>query len=304
MMAASALTACVQQMHDIARERFKADPSKCYQRHIREVWAEVDNKPQLTSLKGARVERITREEAAGIILKYEWLAADPKTKSPMGRGISACYGLKLNGELLGANCFGIMGGKVGDICGPDYANKTVCLMRGACVPHAPENAGSYFTRYACLQANRDFGWEIFFAYSDTQDAAEMGTIYQACGWWYIGQDLGRAKGSFHVDFLSPDGSQTITSYKLNHQGSAKTFMRSLGWTPENGAMRPWLIYKGWTPIYRYGKKKWLWFEGPNREALKQLSRYRPLRYPKRVTETGSESAACRTAPISAEGKIM
>jgi hypothetical protein len=268
-------------MHDVARERFKADPSKCYQRHIREVWAEVENRPQLTSLKGARVGRITREEAEGIILKYEWLAADPKTKSPMGRGISACYGLILDGELLGANCFGVMGGKVGDICGPEYADKTVCLMRGACVPHAPKHAGSFLTRWACNQAHKDCGWEIFFAYSDTQDASEMGTIYQACNWWYVGQDLGRPEGSFHVDYQSSDGSQILTSYKLNHQGSEKSFMRSLGWTPEDGAMRPWLVSQGWVPIRRYGKKKWLWFEGSRKKELEGKSRYKPLPYPKR-----------------------
>lgn len=277
----------LQQMHDIARRRFEADPSKCYQRHIREVWAEVESKPQLLSLKGARVEKITREEAESVILKYEWLAADPRTKSPMGRGISACYGLRLDGELLGANCFGVMGGKIGDICGPEYKNNTVCLMRGACVPHAPKNAASFLTRNACRQAYKDFGWEIFFAYSDTQDAGEMGTIYQACGWWYVGQDLGRAMGSFHMDYLSPDGSQILTSYKLNHQGSDKLFMRSLGWTPEDGAMRPWLISKGWTLLKRYGKKKWVWFEGHRREELKTRSRYRPLPYPKRETVTAA-----------------
>jgi hypothetical protein len=270
----------LRQAHDIARERFKADPTKCYQRHIREVWGDFENKPQLLSVAKARVERITREEAESIILKYEWLAGDSRTKAPMGRGISACYGLKLDGELLGANCFGAMGGKVGDICGVGYEDKTVCLMRGACVPHAPKNAASVLTRYACYQAHRDFGWQVFFAYSD-RDAAEIGTIYQACNWWYIGEDLGRPAGSFHMDYLSPDGAQIITSYKLNHQGKEKSFMKSLGWTPEDGAMRPWLISKGWSQIKRYGKKKWLWFEGKDKEQLQALSRYRPLPYPKR-----------------------
>jgi len=198
----------------------------------------------------------------------------------MGRGVTACYGLNINGELLGANCFGTMGGKVGDICGPEYAKQTVCLMRGACVPHAPKNAASFFTRHACRQAYKDFGWQIFFAYSDTHAASEMGTIYQACNWLYVGEDLGRTAGSFHVDYESPDG-QIVTSYKLNHQGSEKKFMRSLGWTPEDGQMRPWLVAHGWKPIKRYGKKKWVWFEGPERNKIKQACRYEFLTYPKR-----------------------
>ena len=31
----------------------------------------------------------------------------------MGRGIQAFYGLRLNGELIGANCLGKMGGTLG-----------------------------------------------------------------------------------------------------------------------------------------------------------------------------------------------
>jgi hypothetical protein len=263
------------EAHALARIRFKADPTKCYQRHIREVWGEIENRPQLSSLKGCRVEQVTREEAESIILKYEWLQS-------MGRGITACYGLKLDGELLGASCWGVMGGDVGNICGSALADRTVCLMRGACVPHAPKDAASFFTRHACRQAYKDFGWEIIFAYSDTVDAGEMGTIYQACNWWYVGEDLGRPAGSFHVDYQSPDGSQIVTSYKLNHQGREKKFMRSLGWTPEDGQMRPWLVAHGWTPIKRFGKKKWVWFEGPRKEELTTLCRYKPLPYPKRM----------------------
>jgi len=261
-----------QAAHDVARSRFREDPTKCYQRHIRDVWGEAENRFQLTSLANARVERISKKEAESVILKYEWLQT-------MGRGVSACYGLKLDGELLGANCFGVMGGKIGDICGPEYAKQTVCLMRGACAPHAPKNAGSFLTRWACRQAYRDFGWQIFFAYSDAE-AGEIGTIYQACGWYYVGSDLGRPSGSFHVDYQSPDG-MIITSYKLNHQGTEKKFMRSLGWTPENAEMRPWLVAHGWKPIRRYGKKKWVWFEGSNKEKLKQVCRYKFLPYPKR-----------------------
>lgn len=264
----------IEQAHDIARGRFTQEPTKCYQRYIREVWAEIEPRPTLPSLKGARVSRISRAEAESIILKYEWLQT-------MGRGISACYGLKINGELLGANCFGVMGGKIGDICGPEYADKTVCLMRGACVPHAPENAASFLTRHTCRQAYKDFGWEIFFAYSDTAEASEIGTVYQACNWWYLGEGLGRPTGSVHVDYESPDG-ETATSYKLNHdKGHNYRFMRSLGWTPADGAIRPWLVAQGWRPIKRYGKKKWVWFEGPRRTELKSLCRYQPLPYPKR-----------------------
>lgn len=186
----------LETMHDIAKSRFLENPEKCYQRHIRELYAETERREPLTSLRraGATVERITREEAATIILKYEWLRT-------LGSGVRAYYGLKLNGELLGANCFGTMGGDIRKICGDEYADRTVCLMRGACVPHAPKNAASFLTRHACRQAFKDFGWCVFFAYSDS-DAGEIGTIYQSVGWDFIGQGLGRPSGSYHTDYHS------------------------------------------------------------------------------------------------------
>src|SRR5664279_373513 len=120
----------LRKMHRIAKERFERDRTKCYQRHIREVWAQAQPREQVTSLDGAVVERITREEAESIILKYEWLAADPRNNAPMGRGIQAFYGLRLNGELIGANCLGKMGGDISNVCGKANAKKAVCLHRG------------------------------------------------------------------------------------------------------------------------------------------------------------------------------
>ena len=258
--------------HNEALRRYKIEPTKCYQRHIREVWGELEGRPTLPSLAGARVEQISRHEAADIILKYEWLQT-------LGRGVSAYYGLRMpDGELVGASCWGKMGGAVGNICGPEFSDKTICLMRGACAPHAPQNSASFFTRNACRQAYKDFGWEITFAYSDTKDAGEIGTVYQACGWYYLGEGIG---SNVHTDFLSPDRSRKITSYALNHQDERYSLMRSLGWTPEVGAMRPWLDLQGWTRIICPKKKKWAWFEGPRKGLVKSKCRHPFLPYPKR-----------------------
>jgi hypothetical protein len=285
----------LRKMHRVAKERFELDHSKCYQRHIRELWAEVEPREQLTSLAGAIVERITREEAESIILKYEWLAADPN-KPPIGRGIQACYGLRLNGELIGANCLKKIGGGISNICGKTNAHKAVCLHRGACVFYAPPHAASFFTSRTCKQAYKDFGCQIFFAYSDTAGASEIGTIYSACNWNFIGEDVGKAQASFHVDFISPDGTKRVSSYKLNHDTDRK-FLRSLGWDETKGPMRPYLKRLGWTPKIVHGKKKWVWFEGSRAEKayLKSACRYEFLPYPKR--HPASEVTAAAPPPV-------
>jgi hypothetical protein len=265
-------------MHIQAKERFEKDRSKCFQGHIRQLYAEYEQRPQIESLKGARVERVSNDEAAAIILKYEWL----KT---MASGTVACYGLKLNGELLGVACFNIMGQKIREICKgdteaetKDLANKTVCLARGACVPHAPKNAASFLIRHACRFAKKDFDWEIFFAYSDSA-AGEIGTVYQAVGWHYIGTGLGRPKNSFHTDYTSPDGKTVLTSYAINH--NRLKLMKKYG-CPESIPFRQWLTRNGWTQTRHYSnaKGKYVWFEGNH----KQRCRYPILPYPKRANE--------------------
>ena len=267
-------------MHQVARKHFEKHKSKCYQRHIRELYGERENKPQIASLSGAVVERIANLEAKQIIEKYEWL-------QKMGSGTIACYGLKIDGELLGVACFGKMGQKIGQICQAEtpeetqaLADSTVCLQRGACVPHAPKNSASFLIRQACRLAFQEFGWSIFFAYSDSA-AGEIGTVYQASNWHYIGTGLGRPKGSFHTDYTSPDGKTTLTSYAINH-GRLK-LMEKYG-VPSNIPFRQWLTRNGWTQTRHYSgaKGKYVWFEGPNKQELKKLCRYPFQPYPKRI----------------------
>ena len=294
-----------EQCHEEARRRFLVDPSKCYQRHIREVWEELEDrhspcneacKERCTHFPKSKrkVKRITREEASSLILKYEWLASDPRTKSPLGRGIEACYGLFLGEEIIGANCFGRMGGEVGNVCGLSYKDKTGYLMRGVCTHYAPMHAASFFTNMSCKLAHKDMGCSVFFAYSDTTAASEIGTIYQACGWYFLGEALGN---NGHFNYISPDGTQIVTSYALNHDKERK-FLRSIGWTPDvkdkEGKplpMRVWLRAKGWIEVKDLPKKKWATFVGTNEEKkhMQDCCRYPlDLPYPKNRTKNLKE----------------
>ena len=248
-----------------AEKRFQANPSKCFQRHIREVYGESEQKPKIESLKGAIVRRINHQEAATIILRYEWL----KT---MAMCTVACFGLFIGSELLGATCFtrGASFEARACICGEEYAEKTICLARGACVPHAPDNAASFLIRHACRLARKEFGWEIFFAYSDPS-AGEVGTVYQAVGWIYLGSSLGRTQ-KFHTDFVKGD-------HRISTHNVKKTALRR-GWTPEMGiTKRKFLDDLGYTRVRTLDKAKWVWFE--NKELRTKLID-KPQPYPKRM----------------------
>ena len=254
----------------IAKARFEANPDMCFQGIIRQVWTEVDPCPKLKFDGTERVEEISREDAESLIVRYEWLGT-------VGRGIEAFYGLRLHGELVGACAFGRMGGQVGNICGPELAEQTVCLHRGCCTYFAPDLAASFLISHACRQARLDHKWRIYFAYSDAA-AGERGVVYKAAGWFFLGQDLGRAKGSFHVDFISPDGKEKLSSYAINHD-SQRDYkrLRKLGWDESKGRIRPFLRDIGWKPVKVFGKRKWVHFAGTRAERaeLKSLCRYKP-----------------------------
>lgn len=249
----------LQSAQDMVRRALPPTRRKAHQREIREAHAENEPRPTIPNLDGCYVAQVTAEEAKAVILKYEWLGT-------MGRAV-ACYGLHTsNGELIGVAVFGWPSAvESRDICGRDNRHLAVCLERGACVHFAPKNAASYLIASAVKRAAQDHGWRIFYAYADPE-AGEIGTVYQACNWLYIGQGVGRTPGRLREDWRLPDG-RILSSRSLRH--------RKL--------KRPEAIALGWEPIYRHPKHKYVHFEGTRQERRELLAalRYPVARYPKR-----------------------
>jgi len=119
------------------------------------------------------------------------------------------------------------------------------------VPDAPHNAASFLISRACKMAAVDKGWRIFFAYADPE-AAELGTMYQACNWLYIGNTAETE------NYEMPDGT-ILSERSLRHR---KTTKRDV-------------IDAGAETIVRAAKRKYVTFEGNKRErrALRTALRY-------------------------------
>jgi hypothetical protein len=245
---------------------------KAHQRIIRERLLDREPLPN-DVLSRARVVPVSNGEAKSIILKYEWLGT-------MAAGTKFCYALKVGSEVLGVSCFSLGASEEArDIV--TIPAKSICLARGACVPHAPTNAGSFLVRHACRQAHRDFGHEVFFAYSDPE-AGEIGTIYQAVGWKYITT----AKDNRRRSFTSPDGAVRISSYDLSKRTKRKFYR--LGWDGVEGKYA-FLRRLGFIEKMEPRRGKYVWFEGDRRrqQELLQHCRFPFLPYPKREMAAGS-----------------
>ena len=240
-----------------------------YQRIIRDRHREQDPRPPLPSTDGCVVEVISYAETKPFILRHEWLGT-------MGNS-TATYGLRSpGGELIGAAVFGWPGAiQSRDICGQQHRGLAVCLERGACSHQAPPNAASFLISRAVRLAARDHGWRIFYAYADPE-AGEIGTVYQACNWLYLGQGIGRgSRNLVREDWMIPEeGNKVISSRTLWDLHVTATQARE----------------RGWIPVCRHPKHKYVHFEGTRaeRKRLMEELRYPVESYPKRRRAAGSE----------------
>jgi hypothetical protein len=133
-------------------------------------WKNID-----TTKKNAIVKEITRQTALPVIEKYEWLGTLPVNYKKFA-------GIYFNTALAGVVCFVDVkfGGKF-----TLFNYPAICLGRGACVHWCPDYGGSFLIQKSIKLL---FGKEepkYLVAFTDSK-AGEIGTIYQACGWVYLG----------------------------------------------------------------------------------------------------------------------
>lgn len=214
----------------------------------------------MQSLTGCTVELISEAEARPIIRAYEWLGT-------LGLP-EVCAGLRdPTGELVGVALFGHTGSpEARNICGPEV--DALCLTRGACTHWAHPHAASYLIPRACRLATEVTGTRVFYAYADPQ-AGEIGTVYQACNWLYIGQGIGRRSnsGTARYEKIADPSGRLYSARSLRHLGLTLREAKELGWRP----------------VKVLPKHKYVHFVG-NRSEVKTLRaalRFPVLPYPKR-----------------------
>ncbi len=144
-------------------------------------------------VKRAEVRPVSWRLAEQIILKYEWLGT-------MGR-TSMHFGIFFGSYCAGVCCVATSAGLAGMYVHREFgieASELLALARGACVHWAPSGTNSKLVSWTCRLLSKEKRGKIVIAYSDT-DAGEIGTIYQACNWVYIG------RGAAVAQYVAPNG---------------------------------------------------------------------------------------------------
>ena len=183
------------------QDRFKDyQGDKCWQAYISEVNRDEDlaaadlteAEAQMLRTSDFVFEHVSSDqkelckEVKEFIERHEWLAKLPNR--PTHRFTAR---LKKNGTLAGTiimatpNAFS-------NLLGKENTDKEKLISRGACISWGPKNLGSWLIMSSIRWMVENTEFRYFTAYSDPE-AKDLGTIYQACNFIYLGQTSGTDK---------------------------------------------------------------------------------------------------------------
>jgi hypothetical protein len=217
------------------------------------------------------IETIGKVEAAAFIKRFEWLgdvghpAARYCARNEFGE-VAAVAILSAPANVQAAGLCRSLNPKNLSDDDRAYLATVVCLERGARAHWAHEHTGSWFIPRVLAMASREHGWKVFYAYSDPA-AGEIGAVYQACGWKYLGIAPGRR--------LAPNGKPR-SRWQFRQSGGKWISDRSFYDRTGLGVADARLGVDGWEMREYPAKGKYVQFVGDKRERRALL---RALRYP-------------------------
>lgn len=146
------------------------------------------------------------KDIVSFIKKYEWLGKMPNR--PTHRFVATYKGMLAGVVIMSIpNSFS-------KLLGNDTKNIEKLISRGACASWTPKNLASSLIMFSIKWMVKNTNFRLFSAYADPE-AKELGTIYQACNFTYLGQKYGSNKLYFDPE-LSHLGWTTGRNYsKLN-----------------------------------------------------------------------------------------
>lgn len=257
----------------MSRRTFRpAAGDKAWQRQLRERY-EAEGAPDVDlTLRRSVVRPVTYAFARQIILKYEWLGTMNRSRHHFGIFFGPyCAGVTCVAVGTGTGGIGVAG-----MFGLQAQQELAVLVRGACVHWAPSGANSRLVSWTCRLLAQQRTARLIVAYSDT-DAGEVGTIYQAANWTYIGM------GAEKTQFVAPNGRIYDEKLPYDLRRAAGT-LDTVTWAQQRDA----LLAAGWTeqttnPKHRYACV----LDRSDRRLLDTVERMR-LPYPKRSCAGSSE----------------
>ena len=180
---------------------------------------EQAKKIKLTDLKFKYIDKSSHgecREIAAFIQRHEWLKKMPNR--PTHR-FAAYYGDK----LIAVNVLGTPYAK-SKLLGKGNWGLEKLIARGASLSFAPSNIGSWLIMKSIKWMVMNSEFRFFTAYCDTE-AKELGSIYQACNFIYVGRKSGGKK-----EYFDPNHPRRgwFSDRVARRAGQYKKFAKNLG----------------------------------------------------------------------------
>lgn len=199
------------------------------------------------------------KELSDFISRYEWLGN-------VGWSVKWAFTARHEGKLAGVVL-------ISNPTKPsNFVNnyREALIQRGAAASWAPKNLNSKLVMFACRWMVENTDKRVFVAYSDP-DAGEIGTIYQACNFRYLGHDFGR-----RTSYVLESGKQVSARY-FTRSSSMRRWAKSLGiewqksWDKDNG-------YQDINAIPKDIRDQLMAYAKKEREACKKVKTSRKGKY--------------------------
>lgn len=220
---------------DIIERAKNYDKEHCWQYDIR-----LNNLPQDIKESGIDSERIKslsvsdfhfkplnadweRKEATKFIERHEWLGNLSQFTT---HWFGAYYhdpdqGLVGKDILAGVTLMN-MPNAFSKLLGEDTREIERLISRGACISWSPKNLASSFLMWSIQWMVKNTRYRLFTAYSDPT-AKEIGTIYQACNFYYLGQDSGTT-----TRYINPYTGRIVSDRFFRVRSAYKKYAKELG----------------------------------------------------------------------------
>ena len=113
------------------------------------------------------------------------------------------------------------------LLGEDTSKIERLISRGACISWSPKNLASHFMMFCIRWMVENTQYRLFTAYSD-ETAKEIGTIYQSCNFYYLGQKSGGTK-----KYINPYNGKLMSDRQFRCRSFYKKYAKELGIKWEN-----------------------------------------------------------------------
>lgn len=160
--------------------------------------------------------KVDKDEAIAFIKRHEWLGTITQyTTNYFG----AYYGNILCGVILFS-----MPNSFSKLLGDNTSEVERLISRGACISWSPKCLASTFMMWCIKWMVHNTQYRLFTAYSDPT-AKELGTIYQACNFYYLGQKSGTT-----TRYINPYTGKIVSDRFFRQRSAYRKYAKELGIT--------------------------------------------------------------------------